>query len=65
MAKCHSCRKGAQHILKVSHSKQRTSKWSKPNLHSTTIQAGGQKKKVKLCTKCLRRHKAQTKQPSA
>jgi len=57
MAKCYKCGKGAQHILQVSHAKQRTSKWSKPNLHSAKVKTADGVKKVKMCTKCLRRHK--------
>ncbi len=56
--KCYICSKSSQHILKVSHSKQRTSKWSKPNLHSVTGQINGQKVQVRLCTKCLRQYKS-------
>ena len=38
----------------VSHSKRRTRKIFKPNLHSTRILVSGRFVRVKLCTKCLR-----------
>ncbi len=58
MARCYICNKGAQHILKVSHSKQRTGKWSKPNLHPVIIKTNKGSKRVMMCTKCLRRYKS-------
>ncbi len=58
MNKCYVCGKGAQHILRVSHSKQRTHHWSKPNLHSVKVEINGEVKTIKLCTKCLRKYKA-------
>lgn len=38
----------------VSHAKNRTRKIFKPNLHKTRILIGTTRKKMKLCTKCLR-----------
>ncbi len=56
--KCFVCGKGALSILQVSHAKQRKTKWVKPNLHNIRIEIDGQKKTVKMCSKCLRKYKA-------
>ena len=44
----------------VSHAKNRTRKIFKPNLHSARIIVGGTAKKVRLCTKCIRKFKEAT-----
>jgi large subunit ribosomal protein L28 len=44
----------------VSHAKNRTRKIFKPNLHSARIIVGGTAKRVKLCTKCVRKFKGAT-----
>jgi len=41
----------------VSHAKNRTKRLFKPNLHSIRIVTAGIGKRVRLCTKCLRRFK--------
>lgn len=41
----------------MSHSKRRTTRVFKPNLHSARIMVGTTTKKLKLCTKCLRMFK--------
>ncbi len=43
----------------VSHAKNRTRKIFKPNLHSAKILVNGVAKRVRLCTKCLRKFKDQ------
>jgi len=43
----------------VSHSKRRTVRTFKPNLHSTRIATGGRSIKIRLCTKCQRTIKAE------
>lgn len=45
----------------VSHSKRRTRKIFKPNLHTARIVINGNAIRMKLCTKCLRMFKAATK----
>lgn len=45
----------------VSHAKNRTRKIFKPNLHSARITVGGVAKRVKLCTKCVRKFRTATK----
>lgn len=52
--KCQLCGKGTQHGHNVSHSKRRTKRLFKPNLHRVRVMVGGQMKKIYLCTKCLR-----------
>ena len=52
--KCGNCGKGVMYGHNVSHSKRRTRKIFKPNLHSTRINLGGRFVRLKLCTKCLR-----------
>lgn len=45
----------------VSHAKNRTRRIFKPNLHSAKIVIGGTTKRVRLCTKCVRKFKDATK----
>ena len=55
--KCANCGKGVMYGHNVSHSKRRTRKIFKPNLHSARILLGGVRKRLRLCTKCLRMFK--------
>ena len=55
--KCDNCGKGVMYGHAVSHAKNRTRRIFKPNLHRARITVGGIGKRVKLCTKCLRRAK--------
>ena len=52
--RCENCGKGIMYGHNVSHSKRRTQRIFRPNLHHAKIILGGVTKKVKLCTKCLR-----------
>ena len=52
--KCMYCGKGVMYGHNVSHSKRRTPRIFKPNLHSTRIQTTTGFVRLKLCTKCLR-----------
>ena len=52
--KCAQCGKGVMYGHNVSHSKRRTRKIFKPNLHMTRVHLGGISKRVRLCTKCQR-----------
>ncbi len=56
--RCDYCGKGVMHGHNVSHSKRRTKRTFKPNLHSAKVEVNGAKKKLRLCTKCLRAFKA-------
>lgn len=55
--KCASCGKGVLYGHNVSHSKRRTPRVFKPNLHASRVVVNGTTKKLKLCTKCLRMYK--------
>ncbi len=57
---CFNCGKGVMYGHNVSHAKNRTRKIFKPNLHSARIIVGGTAKKVRLCTKCVRKFKEAT-----
>ena len=61
--KCDNCGKGIMIGHNVSHAKNRTRKIFKPNLHTSRVFVNGAFKRMKLCTKCLRRFKAQNVQP--
>jgi large subunit ribosomal protein L28 len=52
--KCDICGKRVQFGHNVSHSKRRTNRKWLPNIHRTTIIINGEKKKVNICTRCLR-----------
>lgn len=58
--KCSSCGKGVMYGHNVSHSKRRTRKIFKPNLHQTRVILNGQSMRLKLCTKCQRTFKKLT-----
>lgn len=51
---CAACSKGVQYGNKVSHAKNRTRIFRRPNLHSHKMVIDGIKTKVMLCTKCKR-----------
>jgi large subunit ribosomal protein L28 len=55
--RCFNCNKGVMYGHKVSHAKNRTRRIFKPSLHSARIVIDGIGKRVRLCTKCLRRYK--------
>lgn len=55
--KCFNCDKGVMYGHNVSHAKNRTKRLFKPNLHYARIAINGGNKRVRLCTKCLRRYK--------
>lgn len=52
--KCMNCGKGVMYGHNVSHSKRRTRKIFKPNLHHARVQTTTGFVRLKLCTKCLR-----------
>ncbi|MEK7517531.1 MAG: 50S ribosomal protein L28 [Patescibacteria group bacterium] len=55
--KCENCGKGVMYGHNVSHAKNRTLRLFKPNLHVARVAVDGLMKRMKLCTKCLRRFK--------
>ncbi|MDP6141926.1 MAG: 50S ribosomal protein L28 [Dehalococcoidales bacterium] len=52
--KCDLCGKSAQFGHNVSHSKRHTNRQWLPNIHPATLIIDGQKKRLNLCTRCLR-----------
>lgn len=59
--RCDRCQKGSLRGKKIARARQdlnyRSPKIFRPNLHSFKVIIGGRKKKLTLCTKCLRRVK--------
>ncbi|MEO0152006.1 MAG: 50S ribosomal protein L28 [candidate division WOR-3 bacterium] len=53
--KCEVCGKGVIFGNRVSHSNKKSSRKFKPNLHKVTAIIDGSKRRVKVCTKCLRK----------
>lgn len=51
---CDICGKGVMSGNRVSHSHHLSRRKWKPNLHKVTAIIDGKKKRVKVCTKCLR-----------
>jgi large subunit ribosomal protein L28 len=52
--KCEICGKRAQFGHNISHSKQHTLRRWLPNIQRATIMVEGRKRKVNICTRCLR-----------
>jgi len=52
--RCEICGKGPQYGHNVSHSKKATNRRWLPNIQRVTIQEGGKKKRLNVCTRCLR-----------
>jgi len=65
MRKCDRCGKGVQVGMNVSHSHIRTKKRWLPNLHTISVKRDSEKRRMKLCTKCLRIVKKQIKPAEA
>ncbi|MFO7988315.1 MAG: 50S ribosomal protein L28 [Desulfotignum sp.] len=53
--KCYLCGKGAITGNHVSHSNNKNKRRFKPNLHNVRINENGTTKKVKLCSKCIKK----------
>ena len=56
--KCAICDKQAVSANNVSHAKNRTKTRNKPNLQTVKIMLKGEKKRVLVCTRCMRSGKA-------
>ena len=54
MAKCEICQKGAHFGNNVSHSHRRSNAVWKSNVKSVRVSVNGTKKKMYVCTSCLR-----------
>src|SRR3990167_813446 len=61
--KCENCGKGVVHGNFVSHAKNRVKRSFKPNLQRATIIVDGVKKRMLLCTDCLRLLKRKFQKP--
>ncbi|MCX7857719.1 MAG: 50S ribosomal protein L28 [Deltaproteobacteria bacterium] len=56
---CEICGKGRQVGYNVSHANNRTKRVWLPNLQHITIVEGNVKKRVRICTKCIKKGKIQ------
>jgi len=54
MAKCEMCGKSTQFGHNVSHSKKATKRQFKPNIQRVTVEIDGKRRRMYLCTRCLR-----------
>lgn len=54
MAKCSICGKGVSTGNKVSHSNIKTKRQWKPNIQKVKAVVKGKRKRVDVCTRCLR-----------
>jgi len=54
-ARCDICGKGVMFGNRVSHANNRTRRNWKPNLHKVTVTINDKKRRLKVCTKCLRK----------
>ncbi len=59
MAKCEICGKGVHFGNKVSHSHRRSNKIWHANIQSVSVLQGGVKKRMSVCTGCLRSGKVE------
>lgn len=60
MAMCEVCGKTNQTGHNVSHSKRRTHRVWAPNVHSAVLVVNGSKKRLSVCTRCLRTYQKHT-----
>lgn len=58
--KCQSCGKGVQYGNFVSHAKNRVKRLFKPNLKRVTMMMEGKKKRLMLCTSCVKKVKKES-----
>ncbi|MDR2073996.1 MAG: 50S ribosomal protein L28 [Oscillospiraceae bacterium] len=54
MAKCDICDKSLCFGIKVSHSHRRSNRTWKPNVRRARVIVGGIKKRINICTRCIR-----------
>ncbi|MFH1454326.1 MAG: 50S ribosomal protein L28 [Armatimonadota bacterium] len=59
--KCEICGKGPATGTAVTHSNIKTKRRWLPNLQTATLIIEGQKKKMKVCTRCIRTNKKKVK----
>jgi large subunit ribosomal protein L28 len=63
--KCANCGKGIMYGHNVSHAKNRTRRIFRPNLHEARVLIGTTRRRMKLCTKCLRMFREMEREVSA
>ncbi|MBN1644063.1 MAG: 50S ribosomal protein L28 [Dehalococcoidales bacterium] len=61
--KCDICGKTPQFGSNVSHSKRHTNRRWDPNIHPAIVVVDGKRKRLNLCTRCLRTQQKETKKP--
>ena len=54
MAMCEICDKHRRAGKNVSHSNRHTNRWFFPNVQRATLTINGQRKRMNVCTRCLR-----------
>ncbi|MBI4328794.1 MAG: 50S ribosomal protein L28 [Chloroflexi bacterium] len=54
MAMCEVCGKTKQWGHNVSHSNRKTPRTWKPNVHKVSVYENGRRRRVVMCTRCLR-----------
>lgn len=54
MAKCQKCGKGPGFGNNVSHAQNKTKRKFAANIQKTSVYVNGQRKRMKLCTRCIR-----------
>ncbi len=59
--KCENCGKGIMYGHNVSHSKRRTRRIFRPNLHMSRVVIDARTRRMKLCVKCVRLLKGKSK----
>jgi len=52
--KCEICGKGPKAGNSISHSHRKTRRTWRPNLQKVTIEKDGKKKRMRICTRCMR-----------
>ncbi len=63
--KCDLCGKTPMFGHNISHSKRHTKRQWTPNIHAVTLIIDGKKKRMNLCTRCLRTQHKLAKTPPA
>lgn len=56
---CARCGKHRQVGRQVSHANNRTARTFRPNIQTVHVMVNGEKKRLRLCTRCLRSGRAQ------
>lgn len=60
---CEICGKKTRAGNRVSHSNRKTRRVWKPNIQSVIVEIGGERKRIKVCTKCFKAGKVKKASP--